>query len=178
MNIYESGELPDFLKTLMIPLAKKIGTKKCGEHRIISLVEHAAKILLRVLNRRLERIMEENMAEEQFGFRRRMGTRDAIGCVRTIGYNKLIDILKEKGVNWNDRRLISKLYLGQQVALRVGGNLTEWFDLGQGVRQGYPLSPTLFNIYAEYMVSECWKVNKGVNIGEGENKESCSRTVC
>ena len=190
-EIYESGVWPeDFVRTVMIPLQKKKGTRKCEEHRTISVIAHVAKILLRVIDRRLRRIMEEVVGEDQFGFRRGMGTRDAIAVVKTIGeryiergravrlclvdlekafdcvkYEKLLEILKDKGVDWRERRLISNLYMKQEVALRVGDNMTEWFKIGRGVRQGCCLSPTLFNIYMEDMVRKCWERNKGVKIG-------------
>src|SRR6266576_3275615 len=91
-RIYTTVEWPkDFVRTVMIPIPKKQGTRKCEEYRTISLISHAAKIMLRILNRRLGRKMEENAGEEQYGFRRGRGTRDAIGVVRTIG-----DILKEE----------------------------------------------------------------------------------
>ena len=35
---------------------------------------------------------------------------------------------------------------------RTGRGTTDWFQIGKGVRQGYILSPCLFNLYAEYIV--------------------------
>ena len=46
-------------------------------------------------------------------------------------------------------RLIESLYLNQEAAVRVDGEMSEWFKVGKGVRQGCILSPYLFNIYAE-----------------------------
>ena len=42
-----------------------------------------------------------------------------------------------------------KLYAGQEARVRTGHG-TDWFQIGKGVRQGYILSPCLFNLYAEY----------------------------
>ena len=42
------------------------------------------------------------------------------------------------------------LYAGQEAAVRTGHGITDWFQIGKGVRQGCILSPCLFNFYAEY----------------------------
>ena len=44
------------------------------------------------------------------------------------------------------------LYAGQEATVRTGHGTTDWFQIGKGVRQGYILSPCLFNSYAEYIM--------------------------
>ena len=44
------------------------------------------------------------------------------------------------------------LYADQEATVRTGHGTTDWFQIGQGVRQGCMLSPCLFNLYAEYIV--------------------------
>ena len=44
------------------------------------------------------------------------------------------------------------LYEGQEATVRTGHRTTDWFQIGKGVRQGYILSPCLFNLYAEYIM--------------------------
>ena len=44
------------------------------------------------------------------------------------------------------------LYAGQEATVRTGHGTTDWFQIGKGVRQGYILSPCLFNLYAEYIM--------------------------
>ena len=46
--------------------------------------------------------------------------------------------------------LLRNLYAGQEATVRTGHGTTDWFQIGKGVRQGYLLSPCLFNLYAEY----------------------------
>ena len=46
--------------------------------------------------------------------------------------------------------LLRNLYAGQESTVRSGHG-TDWFQIGKGVRQGYILSPYLFNLYAEYI---------------------------
>ena len=46
--------------------------------------------------------------------------------------------------------LLRNLYAGQEATVRTG--ITDWFQIGKGVRQGCILSPCLFNFYAEYIM--------------------------
>ena len=48
--------------------------------------------------------------------------------------------------------LLRKLYAGQKATVRTGHGITDWFQIGKGVRQGCILSPCLFNLYAEYIM--------------------------
>ena len=48
--------------------------------------------------------------------------------------------------------LLRNLYAGQVVTVRTGQGRTDWFQLGEGVRQGCILSPCLFNLYAVYIL--------------------------
>ena len=48
--------------------------------------------------------------------------------------------------------LLRNLYAGQDAAVRTGHGTTDWFQIGNGVRQGYILPPYLFNFYAEYIM--------------------------
>ena len=44
------------------------------------------------------------------------------------------------------------LNVGQEAIVRTGHGKSDWFQIGKGVRQGYILSPCLFNLYAEYIL--------------------------
>ena len=46
--------------------------------------------------------------------------------------------------------LLRNLYAGQEATVRTGHGVTDWFQIGKGLRQGCILSPSLFNLYAEY----------------------------
>ena len=48
--------------------------------------------------------------------------------------------------------LLRNLYAGQEVTVRTGHETTNWFQIRKGVRQGCILSPSLFNLYAEYIM--------------------------
>ena len=46
--------------------------------------------------------------------------------------------------------LLRNLYAGQEATVRTGHGTTDWFQIGKGVRQGFILSPCLFNLYVQY----------------------------
>ena len=66
-----------------------------------------------------------------------------------VDHNKLWKILKEMGIPDHLTCLLRNLYAGQEATVRTGHGTTDWFLIGKGVRQGYILSPFLFNLYAE-----------------------------
>jgi len=191
-EIYEKGIWPeDFCRIVMIPIPKKSNATECSDYRTISLISHASKIMLKILAKRLESKTEALMSKTQFGFRRGCGTREAIGMLRSVcerslehgkdvficfvdfekafdrvDWVKLLKILKNMGVDWKDRRLIMNLYMNQKVVVKVNQESSEECDMGRGVRQGCCLSPLLFNIYADAMMTEAMEgTEEGVKVG-------------
>ena len=69
-----------------------------------------------------------------------------------VNHNKLWKILKEMGIPDHLTCLLRNLYAGQEATVRTGHGMTDWFQIGKGVRQGCILSPCLFNLYAEYII--------------------------
>ena len=69
-----------------------------------------------------------------------------------MDHNKLWKILKEVGIPDHLTCLLRNLYAGQEAIVRTGHGTTDWFQTGKRVRQGYILSPCLFNFYAEYIM--------------------------
>jgi hypothetical protein len=134
---------------------------------------------VRILRIRIERKTEDGLGEDQFGFRRGKGTMDAIGMLRIISERtldideelcacfidwqkafdrvnctKLMQILKGTGIDWCERRFISKLYMEQSVKIRLDQGEMRSVKIGRGVRQGCCWSPILFNLYSEYLTKE------------------------
>ena len=68
----------------MIPIEKKVNAMECENHRTISLISHASKIMLKELTRRIKAKAKDFISPNQFGFRRVCGTRDAIGVMRVV----------------------------------------------------------------------------------------------
>ena len=67
-------------------------------------------------------------------------------------HTKLWKILKEMGIPDHQTCLLRNLYAGQEATVRNGRGTTDWFQIGKGVRQGCILSPSLFKLYAEYIM--------------------------
>jgi len=91
-DIYNTGKWPeDFLKTIMIPIKKKNNATTCKDYRTISLLPHAAKIMLKIITKRIQAKVEadKGLGEDQFGFRKGRGTRDAIGSLRVLAERSL-----------------------------------------------------------------------------------------
>ena len=70
----------------------------------------------------------------------------------TVGITINWKILKEMGMPDHLTCLLRNLYAGQEATVRTGRGITDWFQIGEGVRQGYILSPFLFNFYAKYIM--------------------------
>ena len=121
--------------------------------------------------------MNRELPGVQVGFRKGRGTRDQIDniywiikkarefqkniCFCFLDYAKAFDcvdhtklwkILKEMGIPDHLTCLLRNLYAGQEATVRTGHGTTDWFQIGKGVRQGYILPPSLFNLYAEYIM--------------------------
>ena len=69
-----------------------------------------------------------------------------------VDHNKLWKILKEMGIPDHLTCLLRNLYAAQETTVRTGHGTPDWFQVGKRVRQGYILSPCLFNFYAEYIM--------------------------
>ena len=69
-----------------------------------------------------------------------------------MDHNKLWKILQEIGIPDHLTCLLRNLYAGQEATVRNRHGTTDWFQIGKGVRQGYILSPCLFNFFAEYIM--------------------------
>jgi hypothetical protein len=153
-TIYKTGECSkDFTEVTMIALKKKPQATKCSDHRTISLIAHTAKIVAKILRRRTEKKIEDVLGEDPFGFRRGKEIRDAIGMQRIISertmerdeevsvcfidwkkafdrvnWTNLMQILKETGIDWRERRLISNLCMAQSVKVRLNRRETKCED--------------------------------------------------
>ena len=83
-----------------------------------------------------------------------------------VNWVKMMEVLRSIQVDWRDRRMIVELYMRQEAVVRVVGGESEPGVIGRGVRQGCPLSPLLFAIYAEAMMIEAMEdVDEGVKVG-------------
>jgi len=84
-----------------------------------------------------------------------------------VNWTKLMQILKISGIDWRERRFISKLYMDQRVKVRLDRGETRSVQIGRGVRQGCCLSPTLFNFTANTLPRKLW-IGLGTSTSEGK----------
>ena len=70
----------------------------------------------------------------------------------TVDHNKFWKILKEMGIPDHLNCLLRNLCAGQEATVRTGHGKTDWFQIGKGVHQACILSPSLFNLYALYIM--------------------------
>ena len=84
----------------------------------------------------------------------------------SVDHNKLCKILKEVGIPDHLTCLLRNLYAGQEATVRTGHETMDWFQIGKGVHQGCILSPSLFNLYAEYIMRNAGldEVQAGIRI--------------
>ena len=69
-----------------------------------------------------------------------------------VDHNKLWKILREMGIPDHLTCLLRNPNAGQEAIARNEHGTTDWFQIGEGVRQGCILSPCLFNLHAEYIM--------------------------
>ena len=69
-----------------------------------------------------------------------------------VDHSKRGKFLEAMGIADHLTCLLRKLYACQEATVRTGHGTTDWFQIGKGVRQGCILLPSLFNLYAEYIM--------------------------
>ena len=71
-------------RSVFIPIPKKGNAKECSNYRTIALISHASKVMLKILQARLQQNMNRELPDVQAGFRKGRGTRDQIANIRWI----------------------------------------------------------------------------------------------
>ena len=74
----------DWKRSVFIPIPKKGNTKECSNYCTIALISHASKVMLKILQARLQRYMNRELPDVQAGFRKGRGTRDQIANIHWI----------------------------------------------------------------------------------------------
>ena len=146
-----------------------MNAKECADYCTIALTSHTSKLMLKILQARLQQSMNRELPDVQAGFRKGRGTRDQIAnicwiiekarefqenicfidCAKAfdcVDHNKQWKILKEMRIPDHLTCLLKNLYAGQEAPVRTRHGATDWFQIG------CILSPYLFNLYAEYIM--------------------------
>ena len=167
----------DWKRSVFIPIPKQVNPKECSNYCTVALISHASKVMLKILQARLQQYMNQELPDVQAGFRKGRGTRDQIANIcwiiekarefqktsisalfiyakafECVDHNKLWKILKEMGIPDHLTCFLRNLYAGREVTVRTGHGTTDWFQIGKGVHQGCILSLCFFNLYAEYIM--------------------------
>ena len=142
-HIWKAQQWPqDWRRSVFIPIPIKGNAKECSNYRTIALISHASKVMLKILQARLQQYVNHELPDVQAGFRKGRGTRDQIAnicwiikkarefqkniCVGFIDYakafdcvdhNKLWKILKEMGIQDHLTCLLRNLYAGQEATV-------------------------------------------------------------
>ena len=74
----------DWNKSVFIPILKKGNSKERLNYRTIALISHASKVMLKILQARLQQYVNRELPDVQAGFREGRGTRDQIANIRWI----------------------------------------------------------------------------------------------
>ena len=74
----------DWKRSVFIPIPKKGNAKECSNYCIIALISHAGKIVLKILQARLQQYVNHELPDVQVGFRKGRGTRDKIANILGI----------------------------------------------------------------------------------------------
>ena len=175
-QIWKTQQWPqDWKRSVFIPVPKKGSDKECSNYCTIALISHTSKVMLKILQARLQPYVNHELPDVQAGIRKGRGTRDQIASnhwiiekarefqkniyfcfidyVKAFDYvdhNKLWKILKEMGIPDPLTCLLRNLYAGQEATVRTEHGPTDWFQIGKGVSQGCMLSPCLL-FYAGYI---------------------------
>ena len=143
----------------------------------ITLISHASKIMLKILQARLQQYMNRELPDVQLHLEKaeepEIKLPTSVGSIKKtrefqkniyfcfidyanafdcVDHNKLWKILKEMGIPDHLTCLLRNLYVGQEATVRTGHGTTDWFQIGKAIHQGCILSPCLFNLCAEYIM--------------------------
>jgi len=148
-KIYETGTIPQQMKeSIFITLPKKGDLLNCNNYRLISLMSHVTKIIIRVIMARVRNKINPEIGAEQFGFRKGKGTRNATFVMRMlteraiemqkdvyvafidyekafdrVNHEEIIKDLETLNVDGKDLRILKNLYWQQIAAISLDGKL-------------------------------------------------------
>ena len=149
-NLENSAVATGLENSVFIPVPKKGNAKECSNYCTIAFISHASKVVLKILQARLQQYVKCELPNALAGFRKGRGMRDqtanicwiiekarefqknicfidyakAFDCV---DHNKLWKILKERGISDHLTCLLRYLYAGQEATVRTGHETTDWF---------------------------------------------------
>ena len=178
----------------ILPIYKGSGNKHDpNNYRGISIQSCIAKSFYKVLNNRLCLYLEKKgiLKEEQNGFRKDRSCQDHIASLYYILENRKLskldtyccfvdfkkafdsiprELLWQKlakyGINGQILRCLQAAYTNVTSSIRIDNELSNSFEINCGLKQGCPLSPTLFNIYINDLIDDLNQEEEGISFGD------------
>ena len=158
-QIWKTQQWPqEWKRSAFIPILNKGNAKECSNYCTIALISHTSKVMLKVLEARLQQYLNCELPVIQTDFRKGRGTRNQIVNIHWIikkarefqkniyfcfvdyakafdyvDHNKLWEILKERRIPDHLICLLRNVYAGQKATVRTGHVTTDWFQVGKGV---------------------------------------------
>ena len=152
-QIWKTQQCPQYWKrSVFIPIQKKGKSKECSTYHAIVLISLASKVMLKILQAKLQHYMNWELPDVQTGLRNERSNcqhpldhRESKGFPENISicftdynkafhcvdHNKLWKILKEMEVPDQLTFLLTRLYVGQKAAVRIRHGTTERFTAGK-----------------------------------------------
>ena len=101
-QIWKTQQWPqDCKRSVLIPIAKKATAKGCSNYHTTAFISKVSKVMLKILQARLQQYMNHKLPDVQVGFRKGRGTRDKISNIRWI-INKAREFQKNIYLCFND----------------------------------------------------------------------------
>ncbi|MCG8045103.1 MAG: reverse transcriptase family protein, partial [Candidatus Thiodiazotropha endolucinida] len=191
---FEHGCIPsEWARGVIKPLSKGDDPRNPLNYRPITLISIPCKIYANILNARLVKFLEKGniLSDAQNGFRRDRSCQDHVYSLYSIINNRklkrrdtfacFVDMKKafdtvnrdclwfkllKAGIHGKMVNALQSLYKDVSCAVSINDNLTEWFPVQQGVKQGCGLSPTLFAIYINDLADDINELNCGIDVGD------------
>ena len=76
--------LQDWKMSVFIPIPKKGNAKECSSYHMIALISHGSKVMLKILQARLQQYVNRELPDVQAGFRKDKGTKDQVANIHWI----------------------------------------------------------------------------------------------
>ena len=181
-TVWKEGRVPEeWRDAILIPIPKKGDLSHCDNWRGISLLDTVGKLFAKVIQVRLQSVVEDVLVDSQCGFRSGRGCVDMIFCAQQlmekarehrsdlfmlfVDLRKAYDsiprqalwlVLHKYGIPTQLIQLIQSLHEGMKAEVAVGGTTCPVVEVNNGLRQGCTIAPSLFNLYFN-LVMGAWR---------------------
>jgi hypothetical protein len=174
-------KIPDeWTRGVICPIFKRGNGRDCNNYRVISLLNVAYKVYAKVITRRLNIIDGYILSEEQCRFRKGRSCSDCIFIMEQLIHKrrefnlptyilfidcekafdrvprgKLWNIMKNKGFPEHIVKTVQSLYINTRIKIDKRTSVSnKEIHINQGVKQGFPMSPTLFNTFIDKVIRQ------------------------